>query len=86
MERIELASQLKLKKLLKEMGVVAEISRDATNNYVHRALNDPKLIERKGPIFRTLLKTFAKIAKHVTRFIPIALIPIIDCRINGKAK
>ena len=79
-------SQRKLEKLLKEMGVVAEFSRDATNHYVRRALNGPKFIERKGPIFGPLLKISATIAKHVTRFIPIALIPIIDCRITGKAK
>ena len=79
-------SQRKLEKLLKEMGVVAEISRDATYHYVRRALSDPKFIERKGPIFGPLLKISATIAKHVTRFIPIALIPIIDCRITGKSK
>jgi hypothetical protein len=33
-------SQRKLKKLLKEMGVVAEFSRDATNHYIRRALHD----------------------------------------------
>lgn len=79
-------SQRKLAKLLKEMGVVAEFSRDATNHYVRRALNDPNFIERKGPIFGPLLKMFANMAKNVTRFIPIALIPIIDCRITGKTK
>ena len=85
-EDLSWPSQRKLEKLLKEMGVVAEFSRDATNHYVRRALNGPKFIERKGPIFGPLLKISATIAKHVTRFIPIALIPIIDCRIIGKAK
>jgi hypothetical protein len=78
-------SQRKLKKLLKEIGVVAEFSRDATNHYISRALNDPSFIERKGPIFGKILKIFATIAKRLTRFIPIALIPIIDCRITSRS-
>lgn len=79
-------SQRKLKKLLKKIGVVAEFSRDATNHYISRALNDPKFIERKGPIFGKILKIFATIAKRLTRFIPIALIPIIDCRITSRTE
>lgn len=79
-------SQRKLKKLLKETGVLAEFSRDATDHYINRTLSDPKFIERKGLIFGKLLKAFATIAKHLTRFIPMALIPIIDCRITGKLK
>ena len=78
-------SQRKLKKLLKEIGVAAEFSRDATNHYISRALNGPKFIERKGPVFGKLLKMFATIAKHLTRFIPLALIPIIDCRITSRS-
>ena len=38
-------SQRKLEKLLKEMGVVAEFSREATYHYVRRALNDTKFID-----------------------------------------
>ena len=79
-------SQRKLKILLREIGVVAEFSRDATNHYISRALNDPKFIERKGPIFGKLLKIFAVIAKHLTRFVPLALIPIIDCRITSRTE
>jgi hypothetical protein len=79
-------SQRKLKKLLIEMGVVAEFSRDATNHYIRRALNDTKFIERKGLLVGNCLKVFAIVAQHLTRFIPLSLIPIIDCRITGKAK
>jgi len=79
-------TQRKLRHKLHNLGLVAEFSRDATNHYINRALSDPKFIERKGPIFGKLLKAFAAIAKHLTRFIPMALIPIIDCRITGKSK
>jgi hypothetical protein len=79
-------SQRKLKKLLKEMGVVAEFSRDATNHYIRRALHDTNFIERKGLLIGNCLKVFAIVAKRLTRFIPMSLIPIIDCRITGKAK
>ena len=79
-------SQRKLKRLLKQTMVLAEFSRDATDHYINRALSDPKFIERKGPFFGKLLKVFSAIAKHLTRFIPMALIPIIDCRITGKSK
>ena len=79
-------TQRKLKKKLDNLGIVAEFSRDATNHYIKRALTDSKFIERKGLIIGNCLKMFAIVAKHLTRFIPMSLIPIIDCRITGKAK
>ena len=79
-------TQRKLQQKLNNLGLVAEFSRDATNHYINRALNDTNFIERKGPIFGRLLKAFATVAQHLTRFIPMALIPIIDCRITGKLK
>ena len=78
-------SQRKLMRKLKDLNLTAEFSRDATNHYINRALNDPNFIERKGPVIGLLLKAFATLAKHLTRFIPMSLIPIIDCRITGKA-
>ncbi len=79
-------TQRKLRKKLNNLGLVAEFSRDATNHYINRALTDSKFIERKGLIIGSCLKAFAIVAKHLTRFIPMSLIPIIDCRITGKAK
>jgi hypothetical protein len=78
-------TQRKLKKKLDNLGLVAKFSRDATNHYIKRALTDSKFIERKGLIIGNCLKMFAIVAKHLTRFIPMSLIPIIDCRITGKA-
>ena len=78
-------SQRKLMRKLKDLNLTAEFSRDATNHYINRALNDSNFIERKGRVIGLLLKAFATIAKHLTRFIPMSLIPIIDCRITGKA-
>ena len=79
-------TQRKLRRKLNNLGLVAEFSRDATNHYITRALTDSKFIERKGLIIGSCLKAFAIVAKHLTRFIPMSLIPIIDCRITGKAK
>ena len=79
-------TQRKLRQKLNNLGLVAEFSRDATNHYINRALTDPKFIERKGLIIGSCLKVFAIVAKHLTRFIPMSLIPIIDCRITGKEK
>lgn len=79
-------TQRKLRKKLNNMGLVAEFSRDATNHYLNRALTDSKFIERKGLIIGNCLKMFAIAAQHLTRFIPMSLIPIIDCRITGKEK
>ena len=78
--------QGKLSKKIVDLSLVAEFSRDATNHYVKRALTDPKFIERKGLMIGNCLKMFAIVAQHLTRFIPMSLIPIIDCRITGKAK
>ena len=74
--------QCRLKKILKELDVAAEISRDATNFYINRALSDTTFLDRKGRIIGTLIKSFAFVAKHLTKFIPISLVPIIDCRIT----
>ena len=78
-------SQRKLMRKLKDLNLTAEFSRDATNHYINRAINDSDFIERKGRVIGLLLKAFATIAKHLTRFIPMSLIPIIDCRITGEA-
>ena len=79
-------TQRKLKQRLNNLGLVADFSRDATNHYINRALTDSKFIERKGLIIGSCLKMFAIVAQHLTRFIPMSLIPIIDCRITGKVK
>ena len=79
-------TQRKLRRKLIYLGLDAEFSRDATNHYINRALTDSKFIERKGLIIGNCLKMFAIVAKHLTRFIPMLLIPIIDCRITGKEK
>ena len=75
-------SQRRLKKTFVELNVKVKFSRDATNFYINRALSDTTFLDRKGRIIGTLIKVFAFGAKHLTRFIPIALIPIIDCRIT----
>ena len=79
-------TQRRLKKLLESMDVIVEFSRDTTNHYINRALSDPKFIERKGALVGVLLKIFGVLAKRLTRFIPMALIPVIDCRITKKLK
>ena len=75
-------SQRRLKKTLEELNVNAEFSRDATNLYINRALSDTTFLDRKGKVIGTLIKVFAFVSNHLTRFIPISLMPIIDCRIT----
>ena len=75
-------SQRRLKKTLEELNVNAEFSRDATNLYINRALSDTTFLDRKGTVIGTLIKVFAFVSNHLTRFIPISLMPIIDCRIT----
>ena len=75
-----------LKRYLKSMGVEFEFSREATNFYVNRALSDSSFVNRKGLLFGSLIKGFAISAKYLTRFIPLSLIPIIDCRISKNTK
>jgi cyclopropane fatty-acyl-phospholipid synthase-like methyltransferase len=79
-------TQRKLKQKLNYLGLVTEFSRDATNHYIKRALTDPKFIERKGPVIGNCLKAFAIVAQNLTRFMPMSMIPIIDCRITGKTR
>ena len=79
-------TQRELKRYLKSKGLEFEFSREATNFYVNRALSDSNFINRKGLIFGSLIKGFALLAKSLTRFIPLSLIPIIDCRIKKSTK
>jgi len=75
-------SQRRLKKTFEELNLRAEFSRDATNFYINRALRDTTFLDRKGKVIGTIIKSFAFVAKHLTKFIPISLVPIIDCRIR----
>jgi hypothetical protein len=75
-------SQRQLNKILKELDIEAEFSRDATNFYINKALHDTTFLNRKGRVIGTLIKAFAFVAKHLIRFIPISLIPIIDCKVS----
>ena len=79
-------TQRGLKRYLKSIGVEFEFSREATNFYVNRALSDSSFVNRKGLLFGSLIKGFAISAKYLTRFIPLSLIPIIDCRISKNTK
>ena len=79
-------TQRELKRYLKSEGLEFEFSREATNFYVNRALSDSNFINRKGLIFGSLIKSFALLAKYLTQFIPLSLIPIIDCRIKKSTK
>ena len=79
-------TQRGLKRYLKSIGVEFEFSREATNFYVNRALSDSSFVNRKGLVFGSLIKAFAISAKYLTRFIPLSLIPIIDCRISKNTK
>ena len=74
-------SQRRLKKTFEELNLRAEFSRAATNFYINRALSDTTFLDRKGRVIGALIKAFAFVAKHLTKFIPISLVPIIDCKV-----
>ena len=78
-------TQRGLKKSLKSIGWEVTFSRDATNEYLKRALFDPAFIDRKGKVVGRLFKLISLLAK-IVRFVPPAFLPIIDCRISTKKK
>ena len=75
-------TQKKLKKILKSKGWNVEFSRDATHEYLNRALSDSDFIVRKGRIIGSLFKLTSVLAK-IVRFVPHAYLPVIDCRISN---
>ena len=75
-------TQKKLKKILKSKGWNVEFSRDATHEYLNRALSDSDFIVRKGRIIGSLFKLTSVLVK-IVRFIPLAYLPVIDCRISN---
>ena len=75
-------TQKKLKKILKSKGWNVEFSRDATHEYLNRALSDSDFIVRKGRIIGSLFKLTSVLAK-IVRFVPLAYLPVIDCRISN---
>ena len=78
-------TQRGLKKSLKSVGWEVTFSRDATNEYLKRALSDSAFIDRKGKIVGRLFKLISLLAK-IVRFVTPVFIPIIDCRISTKKK
>ena len=75
-------TQKKLKKILKYKGWNVEFSRDATHEYLNRAFSDSDFIVRKGRIIGSLFKLTSVLVK-IVRFIPLAYLPVIDCRISN---
>ena len=75
-------TQKKLKKILKSKGWNVEFSRDATHEYLNRALSDSDFIVRKGRIIGSLFKLTSVLVK-IVRFVPHAYLPVIDCRISN---
>ena len=75
-------TQKKLKKILKSKGWNVEFSRDATHEYLNRAFSDSDFIVRKGRIIGSLFKLPSVLVK-IVRFIPLAYLPVIDCRISN---
>ena len=75
-------TQKKLKKILKSKGWNVEFSRDATHEYLNRAFSDSDFIVRKGRIIGSLFKLTSVLVK-IVRFIPLAYLPVIDCRISN---
>ena len=78
-------TQRGLKKSLKSIRWEVTFSRDATNEYLKRALSDSAFIDRKGKVVGRLFKLTSLLAK-IVRFVPPAFLPIIDCRISTKKK
>ena len=75
-------TQKKLKKILKSKGWNVEFSRDATHEYLNRAFSDSDFIVRKGRIIGSLFKLISVLVK-IVRFVPLAYLPVIDCRISN---
>ena len=75
-------TQKKLKKILKPKGWNVEFSRDATHEYLNRAFSDSDFIVRKGRIIGSLFKLTSVLVK-IVRFVPLAYLPVIDCRISN---
>ena len=75
-------TQKKLKKILKSKGWNVEFSRDATHEYLNRAVSDSDFIVRKGRIIGSLFKLTSVLVK-IVRFVPLAYLPVIDCRISN---
>ena len=75
-------TQKKLKKILKPKGWNVEFSRDATHEYLTRVVSDSDFIVRKGRIIGSLFKLTSVLVK-IVRFVPLAYLPVIDCRISN---
>ena len=75
-------TQKKLKRILKSKGWNVEFSRDATHEYLNRAFSDSDFIVRKGRIIGSLFKLISVLVR-IVRFVPLAYLPVIDCRISN---
>jgi len=77
-------SQRRLQRLLTDMNLDFEFSREAFSHYIDRALEDKRFTDRKGAIIGKLIWIYAFSVQKISSFIPLFLTPIIDCHIYGK--
>jgi SAM-dependent methyltransferase len=74
----------KVKKACREQtGVSARFDSDIFNKYLDRAFNDPLFQQRRGGMLSGFLRVFRALGFfRLTRFVPVQLLPVMDCSIS----
>jgi hypothetical protein len=71
-----------LKRQISDLGCHSEFSRKALISYLERAGTSETFIARKGLVGRYVLRPCAKVGGSLASLLPVALSPIIDCRVT----
>jgi SAM-dependent methyltransferase len=74
----------KVKAAVIDSGVFVAFSRQATKSYLERPVMDDSFKQRKNKLTFQVIKLISKVLMPVLSFVPLTLMPIIDCKVRLK--
>ena len=72
----------KLKKAATDSKMSVVFSRQTTKSYLERPFTDDSFKERKNKITFAVIKLISKVLIPVLSFVPLKLMPMIDCKVR----
>jgi len=72
----------KVKKAVTDSSVSVVFSRQTTKSYLERPVTDDSFKQRKNKLTFQAIKSISKVLIPVLSFVPLTLMPIIDCKVR----
>ncbi len=72
----------KMKKAVVDSGMSVVFSRQTSKSYLERPVKDEAFKQRKNKLTFQVIKLISKVLMPVLSFVPLTLMPIIDCKVR----